>query len=113
MEKSLIEKKEKLFKIGDLAKWSSGPFSAFKDEKQMVEMKEKLMKDKNLAYTYMLPKETQEYEQKKEELGFLTNHCFSEVQRVANDNGKIFRLHFRDMSHSMCSFINTVSYISS
>lgn len=32
-EKTLIEKKEKLLKQGDLSKWGSGPFSCFKDEK--------------------------------------------------------------------------------
>lgn len=72
-EKALIDRKEKLLKAGDLTKWGSGPFSCFKDEKQMAELREKILTDKSLAFTYMLPKESQECEWKKEELNFLTN----------------------------------------
>jgi hypothetical protein len=46
MEKTLIDKKEKLFKIADLNKWGSGPFSAFKDDKQMADLRDKLLSDK-------------------------------------------------------------------
>lgn len=109
VEKTLIEKKEKLFKAGDPNKWGSGPFSCFTHERQINELKDRLQQDKAFAFTYMLPKETQEYEQKKEELFFLTNQCLTEVQRVATDNGKSMRGHFKDMSHLMCSYINTVS----
>ena len=73
VEKTLIEKKEKLFKAGDPNKWGSGPFSCFTHERQINELKDRLQQDKAFAFTYMLPKETQEYEQKKEELFFLTN----------------------------------------
>lgn len=35
-EKALMEKKEKLFKVGDLSKWGGGgPHSCFKDEQEM------------------------------------------------------------------------------
>jgi hypothetical protein len=37
-EKALIDRKEKLFKAGDLAKWGSGPFSCFADPKQMMDL---------------------------------------------------------------------------
>jgi hypothetical protein len=57
-EKALIERKEKLLKAGDLAKWGSGPFSCFKDEKQIAELRDKLLSDKSQAFTYMLPKES-------------------------------------------------------
>jgi hypothetical protein len=58
MEKTLIDKKEKLFRGGDPSKWGSGNFSCFKDEKEMHDLKDKLMTEKQLAFTYMLPKET-------------------------------------------------------
>lgn len=74
LEKALIEKKEKLFKIGDLSKWSGEKAnSCFKDEKEMVELRDKLLQDKTLAFTYMLARDTQEYDQKREEMCFLTN----------------------------------------
>lgn len=72
-EKVLIDKKEKLFKAGDLAKWGSGPFSCFVDSKQMNDIQEKLMGDKATSFSYILPKESQDCEYKKEELCFLTN----------------------------------------
>ena len=62
IEKNLIGKKENLFKGSEPTKWGSGPFSCFKDEKQVNDLREKLLADKTFAFTYMLPKETQEYE---------------------------------------------------
>lgn len=110
-EKALIERKEKLFKANDLAKWGSGPFSCFADPKQMLDLQGHLMRDKAQAFTYMMPKETAECENKKEELCFLTNQCLWEVQRISSDNGRILRHHFKDMSQNMCNYINAVSTI--
>ena len=91
-EKTLLEKKEKLFKVGDLSKWGGGaPHSCFKDEKEMSDLSGKLMQNKNLAFTYMLPKETYEWETKREELCFLTNQSLTEIQRTAGENGKVLR----------------------
>jgi len=110
VEKSLIDKKEKLFKT-DPSKWGGGGnFSCFRDEAEMNELKDRLMVDKALAFSYMLPKETAEYELKREELCFLTNQCLGEVQRISGDNGRILRSHFKEMSENMCTHINTVSY---
>jgi hypothetical protein len=92
-----MEKKEKLHKVGDLSKWG-GAHSCFKDELEMSELRTKLMQNKALAFTYMLPRETFEWETRREELCFLTNQCLGEVQRVATENGKVLRQHFRDMS---------------
>jgi len=109
-EKTLLEKKEKLFKVGDLSKWGGGgSHSCFKDEQEMSDLRNKLMQNKNMAYTYMLPKETYEWEIKREELCFLTNQCLNEVQRTAGENGKVLRQHFRDMALNMCNQINQVS----
>lgn len=73
-EKALIEKKEKLFKVGDLSKWGGAPGqSCFRDELEMTDLRNTLMSNKNLAFTYMLPKETYEWEMRREELCYLTN----------------------------------------
>lgn len=106
-EKALLDKKEKLYKQGDLSKWGGAPGqTCFKDELEMAELRNKLMVDKNLAFSYMLPRETYEWENRREELCFLTNQCLTEVQRLAQDNGKQLRQHFRDMSQLMCNHIN-------
>ena len=50
-EKALIEKKEKLFKVGDLSKWGGAPGqSCFKDELEMANLRNTLMQNKNLAW---------------------------------------------------------------
>ncbi len=73
-EKALIDKKEKLFRVGDLSKWGGVPGqSCFRDELEMTDLRNTLMQNKNLAFTYMLPKETFEWEQRREELCYLTN----------------------------------------
>ena len=74
----------------------------------MSDLCQKLMQSKNLAFTYMLPKETYEWEIKREELCFLTNQTLNEVQRTATENGKVLRQHFRDMALNMCNHINQV-----
>ena len=75
----------------------------------MSDLCQKLMQNKNLAFTYMLPKETYEWETKREELCYLTNQTLNEVQRTAIENGKVLRQHFRDMALNMCNHINQVS----
>jgi len=74
----------------------------------MSDLCQKLMQNKNLAFTYMLPKETYEWETKREELCYLTNQTLNEVQRTAIENGKVLRQHFRDMALNMCNHINQV-----
>lgn len=59
-DKALQEKKEKLFKLRDVTKWGG-----FKDMKQMNELKDELLKNREYAFDYMLPKETQEVEAKR------------------------------------------------
>ena len=45
----------------------------------MSDLCQKLMQNKNLAFTYMLPTETYEWETKREELCYLTNQTLNEV----------------------------------
>ena len=105
LERSLIDKKEKLFKAKDVYKWGG-----FEDNIELLKLKDDLLKDKDRAFQYMLPKETKEVEMKREELCFYTNQCWDEIRRVGNDNGKLIRDHFRDMSQIQCSYINQVTH---
>ena len=59
----------------------------------------------------MLPQPTKEVELKREELCFYTNQCWDEIRRVGNDNGRLIRDHFRDMSQIQCSYINQVIWV--
>ena len=60
----------------------------------------------------MLPLETKQLEEKREELSYYTNQCWEEIRRVGKDNGKLIRDHFREMSQVQCSYINQVSHYS-
>ena len=101
LERSLIDRKEKLWKQRDVYKWGG-----FEDNIELLKLKDELLKDKDRAFQFMLPKETREVELKREELCFYTNQCWDEIRRVGNDNGKLIRDHFRDMSQIQCSYIN-------
>ena len=74
-----------------------------------MRLKDELIKDKDKAFPFMLPQPTKEVELKREELCFYTNQCWDEIRRVGNDNGRLIRDHFRDMSQIQCSYINQVS----
>ena len=93
MEKGLIEKKEKLFKTKDIYKWGG-----FKDPIELEKLKEELLNNRDKSFGFMLPKETKEVESKREELSFFTNQCWDEIRRVGNDNGRLIRDNFREMS---------------
>jgi hypothetical protein len=73
----------------------------------MLRLKDELLKDKESAFEFMLPKETQEVEVKKHELMFYTNQCWDEIRRVSNDNGSLLFEHFRDMAQLHCSQIGS------
>lgn len=53
-ERALQDKKEKLLKLRDPTKWGASR----EDLAEMMRMKEDLFKDRELAFDYMLPKET-------------------------------------------------------
>lgn len=81
-EKALAEKKDKLFKLRDPTKWGG-----FKDQSEMIRLREELLKDREASFDYMLPKESQELDFKRQELCFYTNQCWDEIRRVSKDNG--------------------------
>lgn len=68
VERSLIDKKEKLFKTKDIYKWGG-----FVDNMELLKLKDDLLANRDRAFNYMLPKETKEVELKREELSFFTN----------------------------------------
>ena len=67
-EKSLLDKKERLFKNRDFAKW--GYLGAITD---LEKLSDKFTSNKEAAFTYMLQKETRELELQREELSFYSN----------------------------------------
>jgi hypothetical protein len=96
------DKKEKLWRAKDPYKWGG-----FKDNLELQKLKDELLNgSKELAFNYMLPKESRELDIKREELSFFTNQCWDETRRVAYDNGRLLRDHFREMSQIQCSYIN-------
>lgn len=74
----------------------------------MIRLREELLKDREAAFDYMMPKETQELDFKKQELCFYTNQCWDEIRRVSKDNGTLFTEHFKDMGQIHCSQISSV-----
>jgi phage-related minor tail protein len=60
LDKALAEKKERLFKMRDPTKWGG-----FKDQAEMIRLKDELMKDRDSAFEYMMPRESQELDLKR------------------------------------------------
>lgn len=102
-DKALKEKKEKLFKLRDVTKWGG-----FKDNAEMVRLKDELLKDQEAAFDYMLPKETLELEQKRQEACFYSNQCWDEIRRVSKDNSVLLTEHFKDIGNLHCTQISSV-----
>mgnify|MGYP006950289799 CR=1 FL=1 len=65
-EKDLLAKKDKLFKSKDFSKWGYDPEILQKHSKE-------LLKDKIKSHKFMLPEETKQLEDMREELSFYTN----------------------------------------
>ena len=59
----------------------------------------------------MLPKETQEVVERREEYNFYSNQCIEEMKRVANDNAKLIAENFYQFSQIQCSYINNVNFL--
>lgn len=99
-EKSLLAKKEKLFrqKDKDLSKWGA------QDPRALEMDKEKAFQDKDLAFSYMLAKESGEVDKRREEMSFFTNQCWDELRRISEDNGIILREHYLEMAQLMGQF---------
>ena len=78
LSKSLISKKNDLFKKGDISKWELS-----QNDKNNGRQ---LLKDKNLACNKMLPKETQLCINSKEIYGFYLNRLINEYERMRQIN---------------------------
>lgn len=99
-EKSLLAKKEKLWKAKDrdVHKWGS------EDGLGLEKIKDQLFADKDLAFSYMLMKESAEVDKRREEMSFFTNQCWDELRRISEDNGEILREHYVEMAQLMGQF---------
>lgn len=78
VSKNLINKKNDLFRKGDVSKWELSP-----EDKQHSQS---LLKDKTLACVKMLPKETKNCISSKEIYGFHLNRLISEFERIRQIN---------------------------
>lgn len=87
----------------DPTKWSASR----DDLAEMIRMREDLFKDKELSFDYMLPKETQDIEQKRYELNFFSNQCWDEIRRVSKDNGMLLTEHFKDFALLHCTQLSS------
>lgn len=94
-EKALNDRKEKLFRSKDYAKWGYTGDGGIAD---IERVQDKLATSKQAAFTYMLQNESKELEASKEELAFYSNQCLDETRRVGKDNGKLLIEHFIQMS---------------
>ena len=90
-EKALNDRKEKLFRSKDYAKWGYTGEGGIAD---IEKVQDKLATSKQAAFTYMLQNDTKELELAKEELAFYSNQCLDETRRVGKDNGKLLIEHF-------------------
>jgi len=99
-EKALLAKKEKLFrsKDKDTGKWGAS------NPSELVSIKEQLFNDKDLAFSYMMAKESAEVDKRREEMSFFTNQCWDELRRISEDNGVILREHYMEMAQLMGQF---------
>lgn len=73
----------------------------------MLRLRDELLKDQNAAFHYMLPKETEEVEQKKRDLSFISNQCWDEIRRVSKDNGVLLQEHLKDLGLLHCTQLSS------
>ena len=98
LSKSLITKKNDLFKKGDISKWELSSY----DNSNSRE----LLKDKALACNKMLPKETKICINSKEVYGFYLNGLISEFERMRQINAYFHKkkgVHFCQEQIIICS----------
>ena len=98
LSKSLISKKNELFKRGDTSKWELSSY----DNSNSKE----LLKDKALACNKMLPKETKACINSKETYGFYLNRLISEFERMRQINAYFHKkkgVHFCQEQIIICS----------
>lgn len=93
-EKTVLEKKEKLFAQKDVTKWGCHKDKA----EELLLSKESILLDKKRAFMFMLATETAEMLAMKDELNYITNQCLYEARRVGKDNGDLLVDHFLTMS---------------
>jgi len=76
-EKNLLEKKEKLFKKQDVAKWGIQERSHYEQEVICLAIDE-YQKNKEKAFEIMLPNDTSDVVEKREQYLFYCNQCYEE-----------------------------------
>lgn len=79
-EERLFQKKEGLYKRGDLTKWELEPND--------IENKQELLINKDTAFSKMLPRDTRHVFELKQFYGYYLNQIIDEYQRIRDMNGK-------------------------
>jgi len=92
--KKLTEKKELLFTQRRIDHWH------LKDK--CTYTVETLLTNKVIAFTEMLPDETQEIVKMEEKLGYYSNTLLEEYQRVSGENNKNFRASLAEVVTTRC-----------
>jgi hypothetical protein len=85
----------------DLTTWEySGPMI------ELIGRQHDLLADRNLAFPFMLSKETKKLHETKERINFFTNQITSELRRVGKDNGDALIEHFVAKAQIQVEYIN-------
>jgi hypothetical protein len=96
----LLDKKEKLWKGKDIYMWECEDMLKLEANRVLA------TSEKDMAFGYMLTRESEALAKMKEELCFIQNQCWDEVRRVNSDNSVILREKLFDMGQQMCEYIN-------
>ncbi len=102
LAKKLKERKETMYAQKQIDKWevpSGCPYSI-----------DILFKDKTLAFTQMLPNDTQEVAHHKKVFGFYCNKVLDEYKRICLKNDITFREHFIGVGKMSCEIFERVSF---
>lgn len=81
-----------MFKNKDFAKWGLSPED--QDRIATIQM------DKNLAFSCMLPKETDLLTEVENTYHFMTNQCLTETLALNKYNAETLAYHFKEQSYS-------------
>ncbi|EGR31253.1 PX domain protein [Ichthyophthirius multifiliis] len=105
IQQKLLNKKEKLFYYKDINKWQINNNTIDKQQLQ------KLLQDKNLAFNYMLPNETEEEQNLEKIFGFYNNYTENEIKKTFYEKIKDYSNHFCNFGKIQCNYISEMHLI--
>jgi len=93
----LREKKEKMWKVGDISKWELDPRNNYD--------RDELLQDKEKSFTLMSYKDTAELERVKNLHGFYTWGTIHEFRRLQDENTELYKAHFEEFGAKMINLL--------